>query len=177
MAIAIMWMALFAKDGVVNSLLAVVGIQGPAWLGNPNLSLLTVGLLPVWQFGSSMVIFLAGLKQIPTELYEAAAVDGASPFRKFFTITLPLLTPMIFFNLLMQVIYNFQTFSAPFIIYHGGFGPVNSCLLLVMYIYKQGFQLFRMGYASALAWVLFVIVGAFTIIMFRSQKRWVFYNS
>lgn len=174
--VAILWKALFLNDGMINLMLAKVGITGPSWLGDPNYSLLTVSLLAVWQFGSSMVIFLAGLKQIPEEIYEAAEVDGASKTRKFFSVTIPLLTPMIFFNLIMQIIGAFQTFGGPFIIYGGQYGPLNSVLLVVMYIYKQAFQTFNMGYASAISWILLTIIGLLTYVMFKSEDKWVFYN-
>ncbi|MGH4050125.1 MAG: carbohydrate ABC transporter permease [Clostridium sp.] len=174
--VAILWKALFLNSGMINLMLAKIGITGPSWLGDPNYSLFTVSLLAVWQFGSSMVIFLAGLKQIPSELYEAAQVDGASKVKCFFNVTIPLLTPIIFFNLIMQIIGAFQTFSGPFVIYGGQYGPLNSVLLIVMYIYNQAFQVFDMGYASAISWILLAIIGTFTFILFKSEDKWVFYN-
>jgi ABC-type sugar transport system permease subunit len=176
-AVAFLWKAVFMENGAVNSVLKTIGITGPYWLGDPKYALATVGLLSVWEFGSSMVIFLAGLKQIPTELYEAASIDGAGRVRTLVSITLPMITPMVFFNSLMQMINAFQAFSAPFVIYGGTFGPANSCLLIVMLIYREAFQHYRMGYASSIAWVLFVLVSALTYAYFKSQQRWVHYTA
>lgn len=176
-AISVLWKVLFMRDGVLNLFLAQLGIDGPAWLGNPDLTLFTLSLLSVWQFGSSMIIFLAGLKQIPVSLYEAAVIDGAGRLVKFFKITLPLLTPMIFFNIIMQTIGAFQTFAAPFVIFGNSGSPLNCALLYVINIYKFGFSYFEMGYASALSWVLLIIVSTFSFIAFKLQKYWVYYES
>lgn len=173
-AISILWKFLFSKTGTVNTFLTKLGIPALDWLGSPNLALVTMGLLVVWQFGSSMVLFLAALKNVPTELCEAARVDGAGRIRTFFTITLPLLTPTIFFNLIMQMINAFKEFNAPFLITKGG--PLNSTYLYGMMIYENAFQHSKMGYASAQSWVLFVIILIFTALTFKSSPYWTFYE-
>ena len=171
-AVSVMWRFLFAKNGMINQLLAILGINGPAWLGDPHWTLLTVSLLTVWQFGSSMVIFLAGLKQIPAELYEAAAVDGISKVGTFIKITLPMISSIIFFNLIMQMVNAFQEFTGVFVITSGG--PMYSTYLYGMMLYENAFSNFKMGYASALSWILFVIILAFTALTFKSSSYWTY---
>ena len=175
-AIAVLWRQLFAADGLVNSMLSQFGIEGPSWISNPNYSIYTLVVLSVWQFGSPMIIFLAGLRQIPTDMYEAASLDGASPARQFWRITLPLLSPVIFFNLVIQVIEAFKAFTPAFVISGGSGGPINSTLFYTLYLYQEGFSYFRMGYASALAWVLVAIIALFTAISFLTTKYWVHYD-
>lgn len=173
-AISILWKFLFSKTGTVNTFLAYFHIPPMNWLGSPNLALFTMGLLVVWQFGSSMVLFLAALKNVPAELCEAARVDGAGRIRTFFTITLPLLTPTIFFNLIMQMINAFKEFNAPYLITKGG--PLNSTYLYGMMIYENAFQHSKMGYASAQSWILFLIILVFTAVTFKSSPYWTFYE-
>ena len=173
-AVSVMWRFLFAKNGMINQLLAILGISGPAWLGDPHWALFTVSLLTVWQFGSSMVIFLAGLKQIPAELYEAAAVDGISKVGTFIKITLPMISSIIFFNLIMQMVNAFQEFTGVFVITSGG--PMYSTYLYGMMLYENAFSNFKMGYASALSWILFVIILAFTALTFKSSSYWTYYE-
>ena len=175
-AIAILWKQVFGLEGLFNQFLALFGVEGMSWIGTPSTALYTLILLRIWQFGSPMLIFLAGLKQIPPELYEAAEIDGASSVAKFFRITLPLLTPIIFFNLIMQMISAFQAFTPAFIISGGGGGPVDSVLFYTLYLYQQGFSNFRMGYASAMAWILLLIIGIFTAVAFLSSRYWVYYE-
>jgi multiple sugar transport system permease protein len=175
-AIAVLWRQLFAADGLVNSVLGVFGIDGPSWISNPNYSLYTLVVLSVWQFGSPMIIFLAGLRQIPHDMYEAANMDGASKARQFFRITLPLLTPVIFFNFVIQTIDAFKAFTPSFIISAGTGGPINSTLFYTLYLYQEAFGFFRMGYASALAWVLVLIIAVFTTFSFLSARYWVHYD-
>ncbi len=175
-AIAILWKQVFGMEGLFNQFLAIFGVQGMSWIGTPSTALYTLIVLRIWQFGSPMLIFLAGLKQIPPELYEAAEIDGANPVAKFFRITLPLLTPIIFFNLIMQMISAFQAFTPAFIISGGGGGPVDSVLFYTLYLYQHGFSNFRMGYASAMAWILLVLIGIFTAIAFLSSRYWVHYE-
>lgn len=172
-AISILWRFLFMKEGTVNSITSLVHIKPVDWLGSPKIAIYTIGLLAVWQFGSSMVIFLAGLKQIPHEIYEAGRIDGASHIRSFFSITIPFLTPIILFNLVMQTVNAFQEFTAAFVVTNGG--PVNSTYLYAMKLYQEGFLFYKMGYASALSWFLFVIIMIFTLVIFKSSKAWVFY--
>lgn len=173
-AVAVLWRFLFADDGFVNLIFSYIHIPAVGWLSNPSFSLFTLSLLTVWQFGSSMVLFLAGLKQIPQELYEAGRVDGASKARMFFTVTIPLLTPIIFFNLIMQLVNAFQDFTGAFVITNGG--PMKSTYLFAMKLYDEGFLYFKMGYASALSWVLFAIILVFTAINFKFSDQWTHYE-
>jgi multiple sugar transport system permease protein len=175
-AIAILWRQLFGTEGLVNQVLALVGIQGVGWISNPDTALGTIILLNVWTFGAPMLIFLAGLRQIPSLYYEAARVDGASKRQQFFTITLPMLTPIIFFNLVLQIIGSFQSFTQAFIVSGGDGGPVDSTMFYTLYLYQKGFAQLDMGYASALAWGLVIIIGAFTAINFFAARYWVFYD-
>lgn len=174
-AIAAIWRNLFGYDGLVNKLLGTFGIPTTDFINMPNTSLSTLIVLSIWQFGSSMVIFLAGLKQIPKDLYEAAAVDGASKIRIFFKMTLPMLTPIILFNMVMQTINSFQMFTQAFVITKGG--PIDSTLVYALYLYQKAFVFFDMGYASALAWILLAIIGLATIIIFGTSKKWVHYEN
>ena len=175
-AVAVLWRQIFGREGMVNQLLWLLGFQGEAWVNHPDYALYTLVLLAIWQFGSPMVIFLAGLRQIPTDLYEAASMDGASKTRQFFKITLPLLAPVIFFNLVLQTIEAFKAFTQAFIVSGGTGGPIDSTLFYTLYLYQEAFANFRMGYASALAWVLLVIIGIFTAISFLTSKYWVYYE-
>jgi multiple sugar transport system permease protein len=175
-AIAILWRTIFAGDGLVNDFLATFGIRGPSWISNPNYSLWTLIILAVWQFGSPMIIFLAGLRQIPQDMYEAASLDGAGKWRQFWKITLPLLTPVVFFNAIIQTIEAFKSFTPAFIISGGSGGPINSTLFYTLYLYNEAFAFFRMGYASALAWFLLFLIGCFTAFSFLTSKYWVHYD-
>lgn len=176
-AIAVLWRKLFEKNGVINGVLAALGFTDlPGWITNPDYALGTLILLTVWQFGSSMIIFLAGLKQIPQEFYDAASVDGANKVQQFFSITIPLLSPVILFNLILQMIGAFQTFTQAFIIGGGRGGVLNSTLFYTLHLYIQGWTYHEMGYASAMAWMLLLIIGVFTAIVFRSSKWWVSYG-
>lgn len=177
-AIAVLWRKLFEKDGLVNGVLAMIGFTDlPGWITNPKFALWTLVLLTVWQFGSSMIIFLAGLKQIPQEFYEAASVDGASKVRQFFAITIPLLSPVILFNLVMQMIGAFQAFTQAYIIGGGRGGVLNSTLFYTLHLYIQGWTYREMGYASAMAWVLLLIIGVLTALVFRTSGSWVSYGT
>lgn len=176
-AIAILWRTIFSADGLINQLLwTAFGISGPSWISNPNYALWTLVVLSIWQFGSPMIIFLAGLRQIPQDMYEAASLDGASQWRQFWKITLPLLTPVVFFNVIIQTIEAFKSFTPAFIISGGQGGPINSTLFYTLYLYQEAFGFFRMGYASALAWILLAIISAFTAISFLSSRYWVHYD-
>jgi multiple sugar transport system permease protein len=176
-AIAVLWRQIFGAEGLFNQLLLLLfGISGPAWVTHPEYALSTLVVLAVWQFGSPMIIFLAGLRQIPQDLYEAAAMDGAGPLRQFFRITLPLLAPVIFFNLVLQTIEAFKAFTQAFIVSGGTGGPVDATLFYSLYLYEEAFANFRMGYASALAWLLLVIIGVFTAIAFLTSRYWVYYE-
>ncbi|GIN13405.1 ABC transporter permease [Shouchella clausii] len=173
-AIAVVWRQLFGREGAINTLFASVGLDGINWLGDPSYALSILIVLVVWQFGSPLIIFLAGLRQIPLELYEAASVDGASTLTRFFRITLPMLTPVIFFNLIMQTIGAFMTFTQAFLITNGG--PMDATNFYAVYLYETAFEHLRMGYASAMAWILLVIIGVITLILFATSKYWVHYE-
>ena len=175
-AVSILWRQLFNKEGVFNQILAVFGIEGKNWIATPSSALNTLIVLAVWQFGASMVIFLASLKQIPEDYYEAATLDGAGKIAQFFRITLPLLTPMVFFNIVMQVINAFQSFNSAYIISNGSGGPLDSTLFYSLYLYIKAFNHFQMGYASAMAWILLLIIAVVTGLMFLFAKFWVFYD-
>jgi multiple sugar transport system permease protein len=173
-AVAIMWRQVFGFDGILNAILALFGIPGTAWTGNPDTAIWTLILLAVWQFGSPMLIFLAGLKQIPRELYESASIDGAGGWDQFVKITLPMLSPVIFFNLIMQMISGFMVFTQALVITNGG--PMDSTLVYALYLYQRAFIVFQMGFASAMAWVLLLVIGIFTAINFKFSSQWVFYE-
>lgn len=175
-AVSIVWRQIFGNDGVVMSLLSVFGFQQKlSLLGNTKTALAVIILMGVWQFGSSMLIFLAALKQIPNSLYESAKVDGAKSLRIFFKITIPMLTPTIFFNLILQIVNGFRVFTESYVITDGG--PLNSTLSYVLYLYRRAFTYFDMGYSCALAWVLVIIIAVFTVVLFRTQNNWVHYES
>lgn len=173
-AIAILWKFMFMKEGMVNRALAFLGIPSVNWLGDSKIALITISLLVVWQFGSSMVLFLAGLKNVPVELYEAASVDGATKPRQFWSITLPMLSPIVFFNLMMQIIHALQEFTSAFIITNGG--PNHGTYLMGVKIYEDAFQNLKMGYASASSWILFLTILLVTLVVFKTSDAWVFYN-
>ena len=175
-AIAVLWRELFSGDGVINQLLAHIGIVGPSWISNPRYALWTIILLAVWQFGSPMIIFLAGLRQIPKDVYEAASIDGAGKARQFWSITLPLLTPVVFFNAIIQGIDAFKSFTPAFIISGGTGNPINSTLFYTLYLYQEAFAYFRMGNAAALAWILLIIIAVFTGVSFLTSRYWVYYD-
>ncbi|WP_313896251.1 sugar ABC transporter permease [Streptomyces sp. YIM 98790] len=175
-SIAIVWRAMFIDDGVVDRLGQGIGMEPGGWVGDPSMTVYMLILLTVWQFGAPMVIFLAGLKQIPGELYEAAEVDGAGPIRKFFRITLPMLSPVLFFNLVLETVNSFQIFGSAFIVSNGTGGPADSTMFYTLYLYFRGFRDFQMGYASAMAWVLVLFVGAITLVFFKTSKYWVHYS-
>jgi multiple sugar transport system permease protein len=175
-AIAVLWRLVFGGDGLLNAFLAVFGIDGPSWIGSPNTALGTLIILHVWTFGAPMVIFLAGLRQIPRMYYEAASTDGAGPWRQFRSITIPLLSPIVFFNLVLGIIGAFQSFTQAYVISNGSGGPTNSTLFITLYLYQKAFGSLQMGYASAIAWLLLLIVGAATALNFWASKYWVFYD-
>ena len=191
-AIAVLWKAVFRDDGLVNTLIRMITFghfQGPSWLSDPNYALWIICFLRIWQFGSAMVLFLAALKGVPADLYEAATIDGAGKWRQFFSITVPMITPIIFYNLVTQICQAFQEFNGPFIITNGAQlanfvslgiitngGPRGSTTLISILVYNYAFKSNEMGMASALAWIMFVIVCILTIIAFTSQKKWVYYS-
>lgn len=176
-AVAILWRQVFGGAGLINQVLGSIGIHNaPNWIESPEHALQTIIVLNVWTFGAPMIIFLAGLRQIPGDLYEAATVDGAGAIQKFWRVTIPLLTPVIFFNLVLQMIHAFQAFTQSYIISGGSGGPVDSTLFYSLYLYQKGFTEFNMGYASAMAWVLFIVIAAFTGVSFTTSRYWVYYG-
>ena len=172
-AVSILWKRMFAKEGVVNAILGMFGIHTTfAWLGNKHTAIWVLVVLAVWQFGSSMLIFPSSLKQIPQSLYEAARVDGSNKWQQFWKITLPLLTPTIFFNLVMQMINGFLAFTQCYIITQGK--PMDSTLFYTVYMYEQSFQFNNAGYGAAMAWVMLLIIALITAILFGTKKFWVY---
>jgi multiple sugar transport system permease protein len=174
-AVAVMWKQLFSLDGVVNLFISKLGIEPVDWIFSPDHALSVIILQVMWQFGAPMLIFLSGLKAIPKDLYEAASVDGASILQRFVSVTLPMLTPVLLFNLVMQTIHAFLTFSQAYLITGGG--PLDETLFYALYLYDQAFTHHKMGYASAMAWVLLVMVAVSTALIFRSSRKWAHYES
>ena len=179
-AISVLWRQLFAGDGVINQIIRMISnnqLNPPSWISTPEYALSTLIILSVWQFGSPMIIFLAGLKQVPSEYYEAASVDGAGKTKQFFSITLPCLSPIIFFNLVMQMISAFQSFTQAFIISGGTGGPIDSTMFYSLYLYIRGFGYLHMGYAAAMAWILLIIIAILTFFIFKTSGNLVTYGS
>lgn len=173
-AIALLWKLMYMDNGVINAILKTLSLPSVQWLGNPKVSLFTISLLEIWQFGSSMVMFLAALKQVPSSIIEAANIDGAGKIKTFFKIVFPYITPIIFFNLIMQTINALQNFTSAFVITKGG--PLKSTYVLGMKLYNEGFAYYKMGYASAISWVIFAIIMVITLILFKTSSAWVFYE-
>lgn len=174
-AVSVLWKNIFGSDGFISQLLTLVGLENISMVSDPSTALSTLVLLQAWQFGSAMIIFLAGLKQIPRELYESSSVDGANKVRQFFSITLPMLSPVILFNLILGLIGSFQMFTQAFVITKGG--PLKATYMYALYLYEKAFGAYQMGYASALAWVLLAIIGIATLVNFVISKYWVFYET
>lgn len=173
-AVALLWKLLFNDNGLINAFLHIFKINPISWLGNPKIALVTLSSLEVWQFGSSMVMFLAALKQVPESLYEAAEIDGANKVQSFLKITFPQITPILFFTIIMQTINAMQNFTSAFVITRGG--PVKSTYMLGLKLYNDGFAYYKMGYASATSWVIFIMILVITLVLFGTQKYWVFYE-
>ncbi len=177
-AVAILWRQIFGQSGLVNQVLGGFGLHHlPGWVSDPKWALGTIIILNVWTFGAPMIIFLAGLRQIPEMYYEAAQIDGAGRFRRFFGVTLPMLSPIIFFNIILQLIGAFQSFTQAFVVSGGTGGPSDSTMFYSLYLYQQGFSQFNMGYASAMAWLLFIIIAIITAVTFVTSRYWVFYDN
>ncbi|MBS4219262.1 sugar ABC transporter permease [Bacillus sp. FJAT-49711] len=174
-AVSMMWIIILNPEyGILNQALAIVGIQGPAWLQDPSYALGALIVMGIWGIGNTIIIYLSGLQGVPEELYEAAEIDGAGIIRRFFHITIPMISPTIFFNLVMGIIGGFQYFTQAFVMTNGG--PMNSTLFYNLYLYNKAFVSFEMGYASALSWILFVIILLFTLLVIRSSSMWVYYQ-
>ncbi|MFB5674978.1 carbohydrate ABC transporter permease [Paenibacillus terreus] len=174
-AVSLLWRNIFGVDGFFNQLLAMVGIAGKGWVSSPDTAIWSLILLSTWQFGSAMVIFLAGIKQIPADLYEASSVDGANRFVQFFRVTLPMLSPTIYFNLIMGVINAFQMFTSAYVITNGG--PMNSTFVYAIYLYERAFSRYQLGYASSLAWIMLIMIVIVSAVIALTSKYWVFYES
>jgi multiple sugar transport system permease protein len=172
-SVVFMWV-LNPQIGLINNILGLVGIDGPAWLQDPSWSMTTLILLSVWGIGGSLVIYLAGLKDVPISLYEAARIDGANAWQRALHITMPMMTPVIFFNLVIGIIGAFQYFTQAYILTQGG--PQESTLFIALYLFYRAWRYLDLGYASALAWLMFVLVATITALVFRSQRRWVHYG-
>ncbi|MET7883377.1 carbohydrate ABC transporter permease [Streptomyces avermitilis] len=175
-SVGFVWRALFSDDAVVDKAQTFLGFHTGGWVGDADWVLYSLVALTVWQFGAPMVIFLAGLKQVPRELYEAAEVDGAGPFRRFWSITLPVISPVLFFNVLLETIHSFQIFGSAYVVSNGYCGPADATLVYTCYLYQKGFKEAQMGFASAMAWMLLLAVALVTAVLFWSQKRWVHYE-
>ncbi|MEU9138066.1 sugar ABC transporter permease [Streptomyces sp. NPDC048404] len=175
-SVGFVWRALFSDDAVVDRTQSFLGFPSGGWVGDPERVLYSLVALTVWQFGAPMVIFLAGLKQVPKELYEAAEVDGAGPLRRFWSITLPMLSPVLFFNVLLETIHSFQIFGSAYVVSNATCGPADATLVYTCYLYQKGFRESQMGFASAMAWMLLLAVALVTAVLFWSQKRWVHYE-
>ncbi|MFC7265540.1 carbohydrate ABC transporter permease [Streptomyces lutosisoli] len=175
-SVGFVWRALFSDDAIVDRTQSFFGFHTGGWVGDPNWVLYSLVALTVWQFGAPMVIFLAGLKQVPKELYEAAEVDGAGPFRRFWNITLPMISPVLFFNVLLETIHSFQIFGSAYVVSNATCGPADATLVYTCYLYQKGFRESQMGFASAMAWMLLLAVALVTAVLFWSQKRWVHYE-
>jgi multiple sugar transport system permease protein len=175
-AIAILWKQVFGTFGIVNRALELVGLHHGSWVGNPGTALYSIIGLNLWAFGSTMIIFLAGLRQVPANLYEAVSVDGAHVFQRFWHITLPQLTPLIFFNVLLDTVHAFQAFTGAYVVSGGSGGPSDSLLFYTLYLYQKGFVEFQMGYAAAMAWLLLAALAVFTAIAFSTARFWVHYG-
>lgn len=174
-AVAVLWLYLFnPRYGIINWILSLINIQGPGWLSSTDWALPALIIMSLWGVGGGMIIYLAGLQGIPTALYEAAWIDGANSLQSFFSITLPLITPVLFYNLVTGIIGTFQIFTSVYVMTAGG--PAESTLFYNLYLYNNAFRYGRMGYASALAWILFVIVLVLTLLTFRSSAAWVYYE-
>lgn len=175
-AISILWLQVWGQHGMFNQVLSWFGVTGQSWIGSPNTALYTVAILAIWTFGSTMVIFLAGLRQIPQTYYEAAEIDGAGKWQQFWAITFPNLTPIIFFNGLLTLVNALQSFTPAYVISGGTGSPASSLLLYTVYLYQQGFVNFSMGYASAMGWILVLALAVVAGLLFWSSKYWVFYG-
>ena len=174
-AYVVMWMWVFNPQvGLINTLLSYIGIKGPRWFLDPHFALWALVMMSIFQVGRSMVIFLAGLQDVPRELQEAASIDGANSWQRFWKITLPMMTPSILFNLIFGLIMTFQSFTNVYVATNGG--PLDSTLFYVLYLYKKAFDHLEMGYASALAWILFLLVLLCTLLIFATSGKWVFYR-
>lgn len=174
-ASSMIWSQILGKDGLINQSLAIFGIQGPAWLNTPSTALYGLILMGVWGIGNTIIIYLSGLQGVGEELYEASSIDGANAFQRFFKITLPMISPTIFFNVVMAVISSFQYFTQAFVMTEGG--PLNSTLFYNLYLYTKAYKELKMGYAAALAWIMFVIILFFTLLVIKSSSFWVYYQN
>ena len=173
-AVSILWKLMFQNTGIINQIIGLVGVQPVKWLGNPNTAMPVIIMLNLWQFGSAFVMFLAALKNVPGELYEAAEIDGANRVVQFFRITLPQISSIIFFNIIMQTITALQSFTGPMVITNGG--PLKATYVLGLKLYTEAFSYYKMGYACAISWVIFILIMAVTGVLFRFSSMVVYYE-
>lgn len=173
-AVSILWKLMFQNTGIINQIIGVVGVKPVKWLGNPNTAMPVIIMLNLWQFGSAFVMFLAALKNVPTELYEAAEIDGAGRVVQFFRITLPQISSIIFFNIIMQTITALQSFTGPMVITGGG--PLKATYVLGLKLYTEAFSYYKMGYACAISWIIFILIMAVTGVLFRFSSMVVYYE-
>ncbi|MGZ9583362.1 carbohydrate ABC transporter permease [Paenibacillus marinisediminis] len=174
-AVSMMWLMILNPEyGLLNRALALIGIQGPAWLQDPDYALSALIVMGLWGVGNTIIIYLSGLQGVPEELYEASQLDGAGVIRRFVSVTVPMISPTIFFNLIMGIIGGFQYFTQAFVMTNGG--PLNSTLFYNLFLYNKAFVSYEMGYASALSWILFAIILVFTLLVIKSSSAWVYYN-
>ena len=173
-ATAMLWIVILQPNGLLNQFLGIFGIPGPRWLTSTTWAMQGLILMSFWTVGTTMILYLAGLQGIPTHLYEAAEIDGAGPLRRVWHVTIPMMTPTIFLTVVLGIIGSFQVFTSALIVTSGG--PANSTLFVLLYLYRKAFLIFQMGYASAIAWVLFVIILLFTVVQFAVARRWVHYE-
>lgn len=176
-AIAMLFRRVFSPNGILNGFLSILGISGPAWLLDPKTVLWALSIMSLWGIGGSTILLLAGMKGIPEELFEAAELDGASAATRYFRITLPMISPVIFFNMIMGLIGSLQTFGQVYVMTSGLGGPDNGSMMIVLHLYNHAFKYFRMGYASGIAWILFAMIMVLTLLVFRSSSMWVYYES
>jgi multiple sugar transport system permease protein len=176
-AIAVLWLKVFGQPGLLNDALGLLGIHHGSWIGSPATALYTLVALNLWAFGATMIIFLAGVRQVPPEYYEAAQIDGAGWWRRLWHITLPSISPLIFFNLILDTVAAFQTFTSAYVVGNGNGAPAGSLLFYSVYLYIQGFTNLKMGYASAMAWIMFLVLAVFAALCFLSARYWVHYGS
>ncbi len=174
-ASSMIWMQIFNENGLLNQALSIFGIKGPAWLRNPSTALYALIVMGLWGIGQTIIIYLSGLQSVGEELHEAAMIDGANAFQRFFKITIPMISPTIFFNMVMAIIGNFQYFTQAYVMTEGG--PLNSTLFYNLYLYTKAYKEYKMGYAAALAWIMFIIIMVFTLITVKSSSFWVYYQN
>jgi ABC-type sugar transport systems, permease components len=174
-ATSMIMMQILGEKGLLNQGLAMIGLKGPAWLNTPQTSLFGLVIVGLWGFGNTMIIYLSGLQSVSEDLYEASQIDGAGAFTRFFRITVPMISPTIFFNMVMSIIGSFQYFDQAYVMTEGG--PLNSTLFYNLYLYTKAYREYEVGFAAAMAWVMFIIILVLTMVVIKSSSFWVFYQN